>query len=218
MKIHIVAGGPRNYLPDLQKTNGKDVIWVGVDRGVQYLLEESIKPTKAFGDFDSVTAEELRYIAKELKELEIFPSEKDETDTEIAVNWALSKNPDEINLYGVTGGRLDHFFGNVQLLIKALKQGISITIHDKQNEIYLVEKGTHSIGSSIILPYISFVPVTSIVTSLTLAGFKYPLKNRNIQWGDTLCISNELDNESGTFSFEDGILMVIRSRDLSPII
>ncbi|WP_078380938.1 thiamine diphosphokinase [Sutcliffiella halmapala] len=218
MIIHIVAGGPRNQLPDLKKTNNENIIWVGVDRGVHYLLEENIKPVKAFGDFDSVTETELSHMRKELKEIEIFPSEKDETDTEIAVNWALSKKPDKIKLFGVTGGRLDHFFGNVQLLIKGLQQGTLISIHDKQNVLFLVNKSKHSIVRSSVLPYISFIPITPNVTALTLEGFKYPLKNRNIQWGDTLCISNELDNEIGTFSFKDGILMVIRSRDLSPII
>ena len=32
------------------------------------------------------------------------------TDTHAAIEYAISKGYDEIELYGVTGGRLDHFF------------------------------------------------------------------------------------------------------------
>ena len=38
---------------------------------------------------------------------------------ELALNWALDKMPEKIRIFGATGGRLDHMFGNIQLLIKA---------------------------------------------------------------------------------------------------
>ncbi|WP_223700274.1 thiamine diphosphokinase [Sutcliffiella deserti] len=213
MIIHIVAGGPVEYIPELRKVHQDNVVWVGVDRGVHYLLEENITPFKAFGDFDSVTEVELSEMKSRLKDINIFPSEKNETDTEIAMNWAIKQKPTSIVLFGVTGGRLDHFLGNVQLLIKGIESGIPIKICDKQNLLYLKQEGVYSFKKRQDYPYISFLPVTATVTALTLEGVKYPLKNRNIKWGDTLCISNELDNEIGTFSFKDGILMVIRSRD-----
>ena len=43
------------------------------------------------------------------------------------------------------------------------------------------------------------MPVTEIVEGITLLGFKYPLTNKKIEWGSTLCISNELVEEKGTF-------------------
>ena len=48
-------------------------------------------------------------------------------------------------------------------------------------------------------PYVSFVPVTEIVEEITLLGFKYPLINKTIEWGSTLCISNELIDEKVLF-------------------
>ena len=73
--------------------------------------------------------------------------------------------------------------------------------------------GTHIIEENKDFPYVSFVPVTEIEEGITLLGFKYPLINKTIEWGSTLCISNELVKEKGTFSFTSGILMVIRSTD-----
>ncbi|MGD6833268.1 thiamine diphosphokinase [Sutcliffiella halmapala] len=215
MIIKIVAGGPLEYIPDLKANTSESITWVGVDRGVHYLLEQTIIPQKAFGDFDSVTAAELDEMKRKISDLDMFPSEKDETDTELAINWAMAQKPTSITMFGVTGGRLDHFLGNVQLMLKGIQNGITIEIQDKQNILTLVNPGQYSIRKDENLPFISFLPITPTVSGITLDGFKYPLKNRNIKWGDTLCISNELDTENGTFSFKDGILMMIRSRDSS---
>ncbi|WP_417900591.1 thiamine diphosphokinase [Bacillus haimaensis] len=215
MIINIVAGGPPENIPAFGADTSETVTWVGVDRGVHYLLEQNIIPSKAFGDFDSVTPAELVEMKRKITDLDLFPSEKDETDTELAVNWAMAQNPTSITMFGVTGGRLDHFLGNVQLMLKGNQNGITIEIQDNQNILTLVNPGFYTMKKDENLPYISFLPISPTVSGITLDGFKYPLKNRNIKWGDTLCISNELDTENGTFSFKDGILMMIRSRDLS---
>jgi thiamine pyrophosphokinase len=88
-----------------------------------------------------------------------------------------------------------------------------ITLIDRNNFIYAVKSGVHSIPLLPEFRYVSFFPITPIVRNLSLKGFKYPLTDCHIPLGSTLCISNELINDSGTFSFDKGILMVIRSRD-----
>ncbi|MFK4998029.1 hypothetical protein ACI2OX_13400 [Bacillus sp. N9] len=59
----------------------------------------------------------------------------------------------------------------------------------------------------------SFLPLSSEVWGLSLRGFKYPLMNKYVPFGSSLCISNELLQQTGTFSFEKGILMMVRSAD-----
>jgi len=215
MEINIVAGGPERYIPELNSYWGDEANWIGVDRGVYTLLEQNIEPHVAFGDFDSVNEKEWELIQQKVKEVNRFKPEKDETDLELALNWAIDQNPDKINIFGATGGRLDHFMGNLQLLMipRLLDTEIKVEIIDVQNRLYLAESGVHSVEKSPELQYISFVPVTESVEGITLTGFKYPLNNRNISRGSTLCISNELIQSSGTFSFSNGILMVIRSSD-----
>jgi thiamine pyrophosphokinase len=215
MEINILGGGPPELLPDLSEFRKEESLWVGVDRGVYTLLSKGIIPHIAFGDFDSVTAEELSEIEKHVRSIKKFKPEKDETDMELALNWALGENPEKIRIFGATGGRLDHFFANVQLLLKpALKNvGFNIKIIDKKNHIYIKTPGSYEVKKRCDRKYISFIPMTSVVKGLTLEGFKYPLNNRHIPIGSTLCISNELINDYGTFSFSEGILMVIRSQD-----
>jgi thiamine pyrophosphokinase len=215
MIINILAGGPENLLPDLNLYDNSTNFWIGVDRGVFHLLKRNIKPSIAFGDFDSVSPEELAYIESEVSELKRFKPEKDETDMELALNWALEQNPERIQLFGATGGRLDHLFANVHLLVDPLLKGNQneIVMIDSNNHLTVKSPGTYSISKEKKQKYISFVPITLNVQNLTLEGFKYPLKNRHISIGSTLCISNELIDDYGTFSFSEGILLVIRSHD-----
>lgn len=215
MFINIVASGPQNELPDLSQYSGEGTIWIGVDRGVFILLSLNIVPAIALGDFDSVTEEEFQLIKKEMETVKIFNPEKDETDMELALNWAIAQEPVKIRIFGATGGRIDHFLANIQLLIKPILESktVSIEIIDKNNIVYGRGPGTYPIKRVADKKYVSFIPITHEVKNLTLKGFKYPLTNRHISIGTTLCISNELICDEGTFSFSEGILMVVRSSD-----
>ncbi|PLS06509.1 thiamine diphosphokinase [Neobacillus cucumis] len=215
MIINILAGGPEELLPDLTAYQEDDAIWVGVDRGVFHLINRNITPAKAFGDFDSVNKEELSIIEHQVAGIKKYKPEKDETDLELALNWALAQKPKTVRLFGATGGRLDHLLANVQLLLSPIKENNPANVYmiDQKNIVFIKEPGHYTIEKMASKKYISFVPLTLDVTDLTLEGFKFPLKNRHIYLGSTLCISNELIDVYGTFSFSKGILIVIRSND-----
>lgn len=215
MNINILAGGPLDLLPNLRGWEEKDDIWAGVDRGVYTLLSMGIQPSIAFGDFDSVTSKEMAIIEAQIKEIQRFRPEKDETDMELALNWALKQKPNLIRIFGATGGRLDHFFANIQLLVPPLLKDVLVQIEiiDCRNIVFLKNPGVYSIKHNPQFKYVSFIPITMEVKNLTLKGFKYPLREEDIPLGSTLCISNELIEDSGNFSFSKGIIMVVRSND-----
>ena len=116
-------------------------------------------------------------------------------------------------ILGATGGRMDHMLGNIHLLFPCLQKGIEAYILDCQNRIYLID-GEHTFRSSGLWGrYISFLPLTEHVDGITLTGFKYPLFDKDIEIGTSLCISNELTGEEGTITFTDGVLIVVESHD-----
>ncbi|MBO1510454.1 thiamine diphosphokinase [Metabacillus bambusae] len=211
--IALVAGGPKENLPVLIDYHHDDVIWVGIDRGALYIQESGLPLNYAFGDFDSITNEERNELTRAFTNLSIFSAEKDKTDTELALEWAVQQSHEFIQIFGATGGRIDHMLGNIQLLSKTINYNTKIEIIDRQNHITLFTPGTYTIKKRKEWKYISFIPISHEVKGITLEGFKYPLKNCHISIGSTLCISNELIHELGTFSFHDGIILMIRSRD-----
>ena len=216
MEINIVAGGPDAYIPDLKGIDGlgKEIIWLGVDRGTLSVLEAGIRLHGVFGDFDSISEEELAYVKNHCEQFFEFPPEKDATDLELALEWAYSQRPIRITIYGATGGRMDHALANIMMLTdeKHRKQGIPTRIVDKTNEIMLFEPGSYEVEET-DFKYISFIPITAEVDGMTLLNFKYPLSNCTLYRGRTLSVSNELNFKTGTFSFTKGILLVVRSRD-----
>jgi thiamine pyrophosphokinase len=210
--IVIVAGGPQGALPAFKDFNS-NTRWIGVDRGLYTLIKSNITPEEAFGDFDSITEAERKEVDNSGCKLHTYSAEKDETDLELAINWALQQEDEQIVLLGCTGGRLDHELINIQMLNKGLETKKEIIICDKQNKIIIREPGTYSLEKEELFQYVSFIPQTKEVKGLSLEGFKYPLHKKTINWGETLCISNELLEKKGTYSFDSGILMVVKSRD-----
>lgn len=211
MKIHLLAGGPGFLIPELNKDK-EDAVWVGVDRGVYELMRRGLRPDYAFGDFDSLPETEKQVLSTEAN-IFTFPQKKDKTDLELAVDWALEQHPETITVYGATGGRLDHEWANLRLLQKSFGTEIEMAIVDKQNRMFAREPGCYRIKRDLTFPYVSFLPLGESIKGLTLKGFKYPLQQVDVERDSTLTVSNELIEEKGTYSFTDGIVMVVRSRD-----
>lgn len=196
----------------LKKSKYEKVI--AVDGGLEAAKELGIIPDVIVGDFDTVRSEILSYYRKmEHIIWEVHQPEKDDTDTELAIKRALAMNCSHITLLGATGGRLDHMIGNIHLLFPCLQKGTYAEIVDPQNRLYLID-GEHIFRKDAVWgKYISFLPLTQEVKGITLKGFKYPLTDRDIFIGTSLCISNELVEEKGRITLSDGVLITVESHD-----
>lgn len=212
--IAIMGNGPVDMLPDLHLYQNDVDSWIGADRGALTLIERGIVVDYAVGDFDSINQQEKKKIKQTATYIETYPAEKDKTDIEIALLKAFELKPDKIYLFGVTGGRLDHALINIQLLFSIVKEKIRGVIIDQYNHLELTMPGSYKVEENPHYPNISFVPYSQHVKGLTLTGFYYPLENEMISWGSTRCISNKLLSNNGTFLYEEGILLLIKSRDV----
>lgn len=189
---------------------------ISVDAGLEYTKSLGLVPHAIVGDFDTITPsilEEYKAVPEIL--WDVHKPEKDETDTELAINTALKLGCNRIFILGATGGRLDHEWSNLHLLKRCLDLKAEACLLDSQNKVYLLSKGKtlfhiHNFGK-----YVSFLPLTEKVHGITLTGFKYPLYEKNISIGAEagLCISNEIVEETASIEFQDGILICVESRD-----
>ncbi|WP_102027333.1 thiamine diphosphokinase [Salirhabdus sp. Marseille-P4669] len=211
--VAIVGGGPKEDIPDLSQYVSSNVTWIGADRGNLTLLEAGITPMIAVGDFDSLTTQELETVKSRVKNICTYPIEKDATDLELAIEQALSLYPTKIYIFGVTGGRKDHELISYQLLYRLEKRSISSAIINKQNWIELKLPKSHTIEYDPMYKYISFIPQSHSVKNVTLEGFYYPLQNKTIEIGSSISVSNHLIGKKGTFSFTEGILLLVKSHD-----
>ena len=212
-EIFIVTGGilTEKIIPLI---NGHKDIIIGVDKGAQWLIDHKIIPDYFIGDFDSVTASFLESIKEKYPDrLMVSPDEKDETDTELALSLALSLKPKKITILGGIGSRLDHVIANIHLLLQSEKQNIQCAIIGTSNRIQvLLPEQSKKINKS-DFRYISLIPFSEKVEGINLNGFKFPLKDAEMEIGHPFGISNELINFFGTISIKKGILLIIESKD-----
>lgn len=158
-----------------------------------------VKIDENLGDFDSLDC------VPEPPPKEVYPSEKNATDGEIAIERAIALGASEITVYGGGGGREDHFLGNLHLLYKAHRAGVKaamVTNHavifaDEDEVGLCCKRGTT----------ISIVPFGGDAHILHSSGFKYPLEDLWLRYGSTRGISNVIEDEEATF-FSEGTVLV----------
>lgn len=181
----------------------QDREYIGVDHGVEELLKQGITPKFAIGDFDSL---QNRQTLENLN-IQILPERKDVTDTHAAIDYLLSKGYDEIEIYGVTGGRLDHFFAVMCLLEKY--QDIKLKVIDQQNCIQLLKPCIHHIENK---GYYYFSLFALNESSLSIKQAEYTLDHYLLKREDPLCVSNEVKGEYAIIE-NSGNILLIQSRD-----
>lgn len=185
-----------------------------MDKGLEVLHELKILPNHIVGDFDSVSKEILQYYQNNSQIIfHSFNPEKDNTDTDIAIQLAIKLKTTNITIIGALGKRIDHTLANIHILKYVLDAKIPCQIIDNHNKIYLIEDKHVLYKDKIYGKYISLIPLTSKVEEITLKGFKYPLNQYCLPVGVSLGISNEIVDEVATIELKNGILIVIESRD-----
>lgn len=154
-----------------------------------------VRIDKTVGDFDS-----LSYIPDPPPE-EIFPSEKNFTDGEIALFKMIAAGFGDITIYGGGGGREDHFLGNLQLLYAALSRGVSCRMITSRSIIFaargVVELGSFS-GSTF-----SLLPFGSEVHIMDSRGCKYAYPEK-ICVGECRGISNIVQSKEAYVRLREG--------------
>lgn len=215
MRTLIVTGGnvKKEFLIDTIDKKKFDII-IAVDNGVKILNELNIKPNHIVGDFDTVNKEILDLYKKDTSiKIHRFNPIKDNTDTDIAIRLAVELHSDEIIIIGGIGTRIDHVLGNIQVLKYALDNKVKCKIIDENNEIQLINKTTILNKSENDKKYISLIPLTEKIENINLKGFKYELENGKLTIGSSLGISNEILKEQAIIEFDNGILVMIFSKD-----
>lgn len=213
-RILILTGGNIDvvFLTQWLKNNCYDKV-IAVDRGLMAGNAMGLEMDYIVGDFDSVSEDVLnQYINTDSNIIRHKP-EKDQSDSQLAMELAIGLNPSSIDLIGATGTRLDHGMANIQLLLLPLELDIPTYIIDTNNRIYLMQRDFVIQKEQQYGSFLSFLPLLGPVKGLKLEGVKYPLDGVELIPGSSLCISNEIMDDKAIIKIEDGVLLVFESKD-----
>ncbi len=187
---------------------------IGVDRGVEFLYRHQIIPSYIVGDFDSLSDEIADFYKNETDvPIREFNPVKDASDTEIAVRLAMTLGCSELVILGATGGRVDHLWANVQILMIPFKAGVNAVILDPQNRIQIIGGRTCLRKEEAFGTYFSVFPLGETVYGFNITGAKYPLNEHTLTPYDSLCVSNEIENEEVIIDFSNGVVILMETRD-----
>lgn len=209
--VHIVLGAPK--IEKIKPLLIEEGLVIGVDRGALFAVEEGIKLDIAMGDFDSITDYEKKTIQKYSKKMLEDPNQE-LTDAEMALHYANdSLEAENIYIYNWYGGRVDHLYSLLLLVLQENLYDLIPKIHfiSKENYISYYLPGAYKINKANQMEYLSFILLTKI-KRLTIENVKYPLSKKNYNHPLAL-VSNEFINEEAFFSFTEGIIAVVQSRD-----
>ena len=197
-RISIMLGG---VLPEeLPLSN----LWCGVDRGALYLLDKGINPLLSCGDFDSINSEQRKEVEQKSKYFRVKHSE-DLTDADFAL-------VEEIDIYGATGRRLDHFFGNILLLNNEKYNNVKVKIIDDNNIITIAHSGQNIFEKIEGYKYFSIVPIYED-TKMSIKNSKYEVENLVLTLNRPNATSNEFANEKAIELEVSSNVLVIYSKD-----
>ena len=238
----IVSGGNihSDFALDFLKKN--EACLIAADKGLEFFLEHQLLPDAVIGDFDSLSEDGKKFLEiqeeksmdseipyggmtewkvqkgfrneiKEIKVIRLRP-EKDDSDTQSAMNYAIRTGAKKIVIFGVTGNRVDHLMANFGLLVLAQNQGAEVTLVDQYNYMKLISDGTVLKKSEQFGKYVSFFSLEGDMPGLTLVGFKYPLNHYHLRFSDSgLTVSNEIEAEEAVVSFDGKTLLMLMTRD-----
>ena len=207
--IIIIAGGEienKNFL--LQKLGENNAVIICADSGANHLHGLEIIPQYTIGDMDSISPEILDAFTNRGTQIIKHPTHKENTDTALAIELALSFSPKLIEVYGALGKRFDHAFANVSLLGIDLPRGTMLKLVNEDSEVFVVRDEALIEGKAGQI--VSIFPFGTSAAGITIKGFAYELEDGCMEMNNPHGVSNVLLADTGLLRVRSGALLVIR--------
>ncbi len=177
---------------------------LAADGGLMHIQKLGLTPNGILGDFDS-----LGYVPQNAN---IFPVEKDDTDSMLAVRQGLKLGCRRFLLYGsLDGPRLDHTVANFQTLQFLADHGAQGWLVGTSYLATVLKNGSLRFGSQ-ARGIISVFCMGADAQGVTLNGLEYPLENAVLTAGFPLGVSNYFTGREATISVQNGSLLILYDR------
>lgn len=178
---------------------------IAADGGIRNLKRLGVKPDLIIGDFDSSSLKKVkRSFCKSL--IMPYPKNKDHSDTELAIKYAVGIGASKITVLGALGKRIDHTLANI---FSTGNFPEKVTLIDEFAELSVHNSSFNIVGRK--GQTVSILPFFKNVSGVTGSGFKYPIKNLTLRAGSH-GLSNELKSGRAKINFKKGKILLIKVR------
>jgi thiamine pyrophosphokinase len=212
MKCVILTGGEPPERRLLEDCMAGSELTISVDGASDVFYKHGIIPDVLIGDFDTADKSCVKALEERGAKVIVLKEEKNETDSEAAVDYALSCGADDITILGALGGRTDHLLSNVMMLVRADMAGAKCRILTEECELLVSDKDFRLFGEQ--GQTVSILPLTGEIC-VDATDLKYPLDNLLLKWGSSRGISNIMLGECAHISVSGGYALIVKN-NLNP--
>ncbi|WP_300669336.1 thiamine diphosphokinase [Soonwooa sp.] len=193
-----INGEPPKNLVDFSKYD----LVACTDGALDYLLkfdsEIVLKLDFISGDFDSHIVDDFN------NEKFIETPDQNKTDFQKALELILEKGIINVDVFGASGGEMDHFLGNLSVA-DFMKSEMNIRFFDEFSSYYFIPKSFTI--SDVKDKMISLFPFPK-AESITTKGLKWPLYKENLKMGERIGTRNLAENDSVSIEYKKGNLLI----------
>ena len=209
MLVAVVASG--DLAADDVRWLDRAELVIAADGGAATLERIGRRPDRLVGDLDSVDASLVARLTDAGVPIDRHPTDKDATDTELALQDAVTGGATEIVLLGALGGdRLDHELANLLLLADPETARLTVRIVHGPTTVHVLHAGSLALEGR-VADLVSLLPIDRDAVGVTTEGLRWPLDGATLRIGRSRGISNEIVTAPASIEVRDGTLLVIET-------
>lgn len=210
MHIVIFAGGTLRPGQAIKQAIDNAERIIAADSGAATALRIGCTPDLVVGDFDSLAPDITQKLQSEGTRFKRAAVEKNETDTELAIQCALEEGATSVTLLGGLGGaRFDHALANIMLL--SGYPDLPIKLVDGPSTCWLLTGPGQTSISGQSGDLVSLLPLTAEVTGIETRDLYYPLYSETLYAGKPRGVSNQLTSSKAGVTIQSGKLLIIHT-------
>lgn len=173
-----------------------------IDRGADACRAAGILPSLHIGDDDSASPDTLEWIKNSKIESRRFPTDKDKTDTQLALDLLTEKQDAFVLLSGGFGGRFDHAFSLIHAFAGTNLCGC--LADDREFLLFLRDEDEVTLHVSSVPKIVSLLPLSPVCEGVSIEGVHWPLSDATLRQDDPFAVSNRLTSPDQSVSVRNG--------------
>ncbi|MFM8388767.1 MAG: thiamine diphosphokinase, partial [Actinomycetota bacterium] len=189
---------------------------VAADSGVDSAFALGLVPDVVIGDLDSVSDAGLARVRASGITVLASPTDKDLTDTELALAHLVDVGATHATLLSPGGGRLDHAHGVLSALASPLLARVSIDAVIDTAHVTVLHGATRRLIPQ-RSPITALHAMNGVARGITTTGFRWNLNGEDLAPWVSRGVSNEMGDSVATVAFDEGTLIVIQPLPYSPV-
>ena len=202
----ITGGSLVRAMPNL----GSFDLVIAADSGVDSAFALGLSPDIAIGDLDSISSDGLERLRASDSVVLQSPTDKDATDTELALAHLVTAGATHAVLLSPGGGRLDHAHGVfsalanpllTQIALEAVIGTAHITVLHGDDSRLVPRRGSH---------LTALHAMNGVARGVRTSGLRWNLLDEDLAPWVSRGVSNEMIDDVATISLTAGAMLVVQ--------